>query len=55
VLFDREEIPQNRVLALNLLSRRWLTIDDAVRLKQSRSQESAGMRLLFTDFLHDMF
>jgi hypothetical protein len=36
VLFDRNELPQMRVLALNLLARHWLTIDDVLRLKNMR-------------------
>ena len=55
VLFDRNELPQLRVLALNLLARRWLTIDEVLRLKNMRAQEQAGMRVLLTDFLNDAF
>ncbi|HZN40093.1 MAG TPA: hypothetical protein VFD82_14905 [Planctomycetota bacterium] len=55
VLFDRNELPQMRVLALNLLARRWLTIDEVLRLKNMRLQEKPGMRVLFTDFLNDCF
>lgn len=55
ILFDRAELPQLRVLALNLLSRRWLSIEDALRLKNERAQEQTGMRLLFNDFLLDAF
>ncbi|HIE71527.1 MAG TPA: hypothetical protein EYP98_15875, partial [Planctomycetes bacterium] len=32
ILFDRSELPQLRVQALNLLSRNWLTVDDVLRL-----------------------
>ena len=55
VLFDRNELPQLRVLALNLLARRWLTIEEVLRLKNMRQQEQPGMRVLFTDFLNDSF
>ena len=55
VLFDRNELPQMRVLALNLLARRWLTIDEVLRLKNMRAQEQPGMRVLLTDFLNDSF
>ncbi|HEU4418309.1 MAG TPA: hypothetical protein VFT55_05180, partial [Planctomycetota bacterium] len=55
VLFDPNELPQMRVLALNLLARRWLTIDEVLRLKSMRLQEKPGMRVLFTDFLNDSF
>jgi hypothetical protein len=55
VLFDRNELPQLRVLALNLLTRRWLTIDEVLRIKSMRQQEQPGLRVLFTDFLNDSF
>ena len=55
VLFDRDELPQLRVLALNLLSFRWIVIEDALKLKNLRQQESPQMRALFTDFLLDAF
>jgi len=55
ILFDRSELPQLRVLALNLLARNWLTIDDILRLNRSRHKETPQMRVLFTDFLVDAF
>lgn len=55
VLFDREEAPQMRVLALNLLTRRFLSIDDAMKLKNTRHEESPQLRILFADFLNDYF
>ncbi|MEO6593829.1 MAG: hypothetical protein ABIP94_03655, partial [Planctomycetota bacterium] len=55
LLFDREELPQLRVLALNQLTRRWLTLDDVLRLKNMRAQEQPGMRALLNDFLNDFF
>lgn len=55
ILFDAGELPQLRVLALNLLSRRWLSIDDAMRLKNTRAAEQPGLRALFADFLNDCF
>jgi hypothetical protein len=54
-LFDRNELPQMRVLALNLLTRKWLTIDDALRLKNMRRDEQPGLRALFGDFLIEYF
>ncbi len=53
VLFEPGEAPQMRVLALNLLSTRWLRIEDAMRLKNL--PEDGPMRLLFHDFLLDFF
>lgn len=55
ILFDSKQIPQLRVLCLNLLTSRWITIDDALRLKNIREREQPTMRALFTDFLHDYF
>ena len=55
VLFDRDQSPQLRVLALNLLTRRHLTIADVMRLKNRRFDEAPGMRVLMTDFLHEYF
>jgi HEAT repeat protein len=55
ILFDRNELPQMRVLALNLLSRRWLTIEDALKLRNTRHDEIPGLRALFADFLNDAF
>ena len=51
VLFDRSAAPQLRVLALNLLTRSWLSVDDVLRLKNGLREESKGMRLLLTDYL----
>ena len=55
LLFDSDELPQLRVLALNTLSRNWLTIEDAMRLKRMMRKESLGMRALFADFLNHAF
>ncbi|MFY9343286.1 MAG: hypothetical protein WAT39_12390 [Planctomycetota bacterium] len=55
LLFDRSELPQLRVLALNQLTRRWLTIDDVLRLKHGYHDEQPGLRALFADFLLDQF
>ncbi|MBL8752114.1 MAG: hypothetical protein JNK15_02330 [Planctomycetes bacterium] len=55
ILFDRSEAPQLRVLALNQLARRWLTIDDVLKLKNVRAEEQPGLRALFADFLNDAF
>jgi HEAT repeat protein len=55
ILFDREELPQLRVQALNLLARRWLLIEDVVALRNQRHQETGGMRALIGDFLLDSF
>jgi HEAT repeat protein len=53
VLFDRSELPQLRVLALNLLTLRFLTIEDALQLKNTRHEETPQLRALFADFLND--
>lgn len=55
ILFDRSEPPQMRVLALNQLATRWLTIDDVLRLKTMHRDEAPGLRALFADFLNDAF
>jgi hypothetical protein len=55
ILFDREELPQLRILCLNELARRWLTIDDALRLRNQRVDESPAMKLLLADFLNEFF
>ncbi|MFM1872107.1 MAG: hypothetical protein RL398_1529 [Planctomycetota bacterium] len=55
VLFDREECPQLRVLALNLLTPRALTVEDALKLKRQRFDEQPGLRALFADFLNEYF
>jgi HEAT repeat protein len=55
VLFDRSELPQLRLLALNLLTRRWLRVEDALRLASSAFEESDAMRALLSDFLHEYF
>ena len=55
ILFDREELPQLRVLALNLLTRNWLTIDDVMKLKNTRREEKPGMQAFFADFLNAYF
>lgn len=55
ILFDQTELPQLRVLALNALTRNWLTIDDAMHLKRSIRSESPGFRGLFADFLNQAF
>jgi len=55
ILFDRAELPQLRLCALNQLARRWLTLEDVMRLKNSLVEEQAGLRALFADFLTDAF
>ena len=55
LLFDNSELPQLRVLALNVLSRNWLTIEDAMRLKRMMRTEQLGMRALLADFLNHAF
>jgi HEAT repeat protein len=55
VLFDRRQLPQLRVLALNLMRLRSLTIDDVLRLRNSYRDEAPGLRALFADFLQDAF
>jgi HEAT repeat protein len=55
LLFDRDELPQLRVLALNLMTMRSLSVDDALRLKNSLHDEPGGMKTLLGDFLVDYF
>ncbi len=55
VLFDQEELPQLRVLALNLLARNWLKIDDVMKLKRLSRTEQPGLRGLFADFLNTYY
>lgn len=55
LLFDTTELPQLRLLALNQLTMRWLTLEDALRLKNQRSKETPPVRALWNDFLQDMF
>ncbi|MCB9878562.1 MAG: hypothetical protein H6835_13275 [Planctomycetes bacterium] len=55
ILFDKAELPQLRVHALNLLARKWMTIEEVLRLKAQRFDEQAGLRVLFTDFLRENF
>lgn len=55
ILFDRSELPQMRVLALNQMMRRWLTIEDVLKLKHTYRDEAPGLRSLFADFLTDAF
>ena len=55
LLFDNSELPQLRVLALNVLSRNWLKIEDAMRLKRMMRTEQLGMRTLLADFLNHAF
>ncbi|MEC7584523.1 MAG: HEAT repeat domain-containing protein [Planctomycetota bacterium] len=59
ILFDADELPQLRVQALNALTRRWLTLQDAMRLKRAQEpigdRETPSMRALFKDFLFEYF
>lgn len=55
VLFDSKAQSQLRVLALNMLARKSLTIDDAMALKQAMEAEAAPMRAFFHDFLSEYF
>lgn len=55
ILFDREELPQLRVASLNLLTTRWLGVEDALKLKNAADREKAPMRNFFHDFLNDYF
>lgn len=55
ILFDRSEVPQLRVLALNLLTKNFLELDDAMKLKNGRPEESPQMRVLLGDFLNEYF
>lgn len=55
VLFDREELPQLRIEALNLMVPRLVTIDDARAIDQLRVKEGRAMRTLFTEWLNEYF
>ena len=53
-LADVEEIPQIRLLALELL-RRDLATDDAMRIKRMLPKEKTPMRRALNNFLHEFF
>lgn len=55
VLFDREAQSQLRILALNLLTRKALDLDDAMRMKEGLLAEAVPMRSLWNDFLWEYF
>ena len=55
VLFDSAALPQLRVLALNQLTRRHLTVDDVLKLRTMRFDETPTMRALLNDFLVEYF
>lgn len=55
LVFDPTELPQLRLLALNQLTMRWFTLEDALRLKNQRSKETPPVRALWNDFLQNMF
>lgn len=54
-LFAAQELPQIRVQCLNLLVSRWITVDDALKLKHASQREGPAMRALLQDFLNDYF
>jgi len=55
LLFDRSELPQLRVQALNLLARNWMTVEDVLKLKRVRHKETPQMRALIANFLVNSF
>lgn len=55
VLFDRTELPQLRVLALNLMTLRWITVEDALKLKNTHRDEQVGLKTLIADYLNEFF
>lgn len=59
ILFDAEAAPQLRIQALNGLTRKFLTLSDAMRLKRLQEpigdRESPRMRALIKDFLFEYF
>ncbi|MBL9079588.1 MAG: HEAT repeat domain-containing protein [Planctomycetes bacterium] len=55
LLFDRNELPQMRVLALNLWTRQFSVVDDVLRLKNALREEAPGLRAVFNDWLLDYF
>ncbi len=54
ILAARDEAPQLRVLALNLLTHH-LTVDDAMALKQAMAAEAGPMQSLLSDYLWAYF
>jgi hypothetical protein len=54
ILADVDEIPQMRLLALELL-RRNLTVADATRIKRLLTKEKAPMRRALNNFLYEFF
>ena len=54
-LLDREEHPQLRILALNVMQQKVVTLDDAFRIKQSIPDESPEMQRFFGDWLNEFF
>ena len=55
ILLDREEHPQLRILALNVMQQKVVTLDDAFRIKQSIPDESPEMQRFFGDWLNEFF
>lgn len=55
VMFDRSEAPQMRIWALSLLLRKSLTLDDAMRIKRDRADETPKMQAFWNDFLNEYF
>jgi HEAT repeat protein len=55
VLFDKTQLSQLRVLALNLLTNKAIDIDDAMRMRSQQADEEPPMRALFNDFLREFF
>lgn len=55
VVFDKAELPQLRMQALQSLARRAITIDDAMNLREQTPTEAPPMRAFFSDWLLEYF
>lgn len=55
IVLDRAEHPQLRILALNVMQQKVVTLDDAFRIKQSIPDETPEMQRFFGDWLNEFF
>lgn len=55
IVLDRSEHPQLRILALNVMQQKIVTLDDAFRIKGSIPDESPEMQRFFGDWLNEFF
>ncbi len=54
IIFDRQEVPQLRILALDYL-RKDVRLQDAMKLKASLNKEAKSVRQYFSDYLIEFF